>query len=38
MRILLAEDEKALARAVAKIFEKNNYYFINLLFIIFIFI
>ena len=25
MRILLAEDEKALARAVAKIFEKNNY-------------
>ena len=23
MRILLAEDEKALARAVAKIFEKN---------------
>ena len=24
MRILLAEDEKALARAVAKIFEKNN--------------
>ena len=25
MRILLAEDEKALARAVVKIFEKNNY-------------
>ena len=25
MRIILAEDEKALARAVAKIFEKNNY-------------
>ena len=25
MRILLEEDEKALARAVAKIFEKNNY-------------
>lgn len=25
MRILLAEDEKALARAVLKIFEKNNY-------------
>ena len=25
MRILLAEDEKALARAIVKIFEKNNY-------------
>ena len=25
MRILLAEDEKALAKAIVKIFEKNNY-------------
>ena len=25
MRILLAEDEKALARVIVKIFEKNNY-------------
>ena len=25
MRILLAEDEKALSRAIIKIFEKNNY-------------
>jgi DNA-binding response OmpR family regulator len=25
MRILLAEDEKALSRAVVKIFERNNY-------------
>ena len=25
MRLLLAEDEVALARAIAKIFEKNNY-------------
>ena len=25
MRILLAEDEKALSKAIVKIFEKNNY-------------
>ena len=27
MRILLAEDEKALSKAIIKIFEKNKYFF-----------